>query len=225
MQRLIERHPLQRGSHPSRDDGMCAMEMVAWLAGEEHSDEPRCACPVLAALVRACNDAMSDDARNRYLRPLVPQLVHTRSNASIERARGMLALDALVRVLVPMWLDRRGRADAAGLLRELPELQRLEHVAVARRVVATFAPEQRAAEWVLERALDGAEPARYVAGVVQVARALADGQSWTRMAELCVRMAAATGRPAGTGSEPRPHGFAAPGSADTSAPRSIPAQS
>ena len=96
MQRLIERHPLRRGAHPSRDDGMCAMEMVAWLAGEEHSDEPVCACPVVAALVRASNDAMTDDARNRYLRPLVPQLVNSRGSAADERVRGLLAIDRLV---------------------------------------------------------------------------------------------------------------------------------
>ena len=93
MQRLIEQYPLQRGSHPHRDDGMCAMEMVAWLAGEAHSDEPECACPVIASLVRACNDSMSDPARNRYLRPLVPQLVQTRADRRVEQARGMLAID------------------------------------------------------------------------------------------------------------------------------------
>ena len=71
MKRLKEQVPLQRGSHPSREDGMCAMEMVSWLAGEAHSDEPRCTCPVLAALVRACNDAMGDAARNLHLQPLV----------------------------------------------------------------------------------------------------------------------------------------------------------
>ena len=36
-----------------RKNDLCAMEMVAWLAGEAHSDEPECACPVLAAMVRA----------------------------------------------------------------------------------------------------------------------------------------------------------------------------
>jgi len=69
MQRPIENVPLRAGAHPTRDDGVCAMEMVAWLAGEAHSDEPRCACPVLGALVRASNDAMTDAQRDRFLRP------------------------------------------------------------------------------------------------------------------------------------------------------------
>ncbi|HEB51942.1 MAG TPA: hypothetical protein ENI87_01675, partial [bacterium] len=136
MQRLIEHYPLQRGAHPSRDDGMCAMEMVAWLAGEAHSDEPECACPVLAALVRACNDAMTDHARNRYLRPLVPLLVNTRASAAIERVRGMLVVDFLVRTLLPRDLRLRGRVDEARLLAELPPITRLEHVRVAARATA-----------------------------------------------------------------------------------------
>ena len=38
--KLIEQLPIRRGSHPDRADGLCAMEMVAWLAGEAHSDGP-----------------------------------------------------------------------------------------------------------------------------------------------------------------------------------------
>ncbi|MCA8975327.1 MAG: hypothetical protein KDC98_11440, partial [Planctomycetes bacterium] len=87
MQRLIGQFPLASGAHPTRSDGMCAMEMVAWLAGEAHSDEPACACPVLGALVRACNDVMGDRDRNRLLRPLVPALVNSRATVAIERQR------------------------------------------------------------------------------------------------------------------------------------------
>ena len=191
MQRLIEHYPLQRGAHPSRDDGMCAMEMVAWLAGEAHSDEPECACPVLAALVRACNDAMTDHARNRYLRPLVPLLVNTRASAAIERVRGMLVVDFLVRTLLPRDLRLRGRADEARLLAELPPITRLEHVRVAARATAAFAREQRAAHWVLDRALEGMPPARFVAGVVQVVRARHGAGSWAELVALIERMVAA----------------------------------
>jgi hypothetical protein len=34
---------LKQGSHTAREYGMCAMEAVAWLAGEPHSDTPTCA--------------------------------------------------------------------------------------------------------------------------------------------------------------------------------------
>jgi hypothetical protein len=189
MQRLIEQYPLQRGSHPSREDGMCAMEMVAWLSGEAHSDEPDCACPVISALVRACNDAMTDHNRNCYLRPLVPQLVHTRANATVERLRGFLAIDFLVRWLLPRWLDRHARRDEAKLLRDLQPIEQLRHVRAAARVITTYAGEQRAAQWVLDRALEGAPAQRYIAGVVQLARALNDGQTWSEMAQLAQRLA------------------------------------
>jgi hypothetical protein len=191
MHRLIEQYPLQRGSHPSRDDGMCAMEMVAWLAGEAHSDEPECACPVVSALVRACNDAMSDPSRKRYLRPLVPQLVHTRANATVERLRGLLAIDCLVRRLLPRWLERHHRGEEASLLRHMRPIERMSHVRAASRMITTYADDPRAAQWVLERALDGTPAERYVAGVVQLARALNDGDTWAEMASLAGRMAAA----------------------------------
>ncbi|MCK5945532.1 MAG: hypothetical protein KAI24_26315 [Planctomycetes bacterium] len=197
MQRLIEQYPLQRGSHPSRDDGMCAMEMVAWLAGEAHSDEPQCACPVLAAMVRACNDVMSDEARNQHLRPLVPQLVHSRRTAAVERARGLIAIDFMVRGLLPRWLERRGRRDDAQVLRQLAPIERLEDVRAARRVLDAFVPQQRAAFWVIDRALEGQPAPRYVAGVVQLARSLNLGGVWAEMAALAERMVRAAPRPSG----------------------------
>lgn len=190
MQRLIDQYPLQRGSHPSRDDGMCAMEMVSWLSGEAHSDEPDCACPVLAALVRACNDAMTEHMRNHHLRPMVPQLVHTRANATVERLRGLMAIDCLVRVLLPKWLDRHSHRAEADLLRGIPPILNLSHVRAAARVITTYADDHRAAQWVLDRALDGVTPARYVAGIVQLARALSDNETWATMAALIKRMAA-----------------------------------
>lgn len=167
------------------------MEMVAWLAGEAHSDEPDCACPVVSALVRACNDAMSEPTRNRYLRPLVPQLVHTRANATVERLRGMLGIDCLVRRLLPRWLDRHHRREEASLLRHMRPIECLSHVRAATRVITTYADDHRAAQWVLDRALDGTPAERYVAGVVQLARALNDGDTWAEMVQLTERMAAA----------------------------------
>lgn len=188
LQRLIDQHPLRRGAHPSRDDGMCAMEMVAWLAGEPHSDEPRCACPVLAALVRAINDSLSDEARNRYLRPLVPQLVNTRGSAADERRRGQVLLDGLVRELVPAWLRRHRRHDEAQLLAALPPVRGQDTLLAAHRAVAHYARDLHAAVWVLQRAVEGVAPARFVAGAVQVARALNDVATWTLVRDLVVRM-------------------------------------
>lgn len=177
---------------------MCAMEMVAWLAGEPHSDEPSCSCPVLGAFVRACNDSMDDEQRNRLLKPLVPFLLDSRRTAAVERARGLVAVDHLVRTLLPNWLRRQRRLEEAQLLFDLPPIRRLEDVRAALRAVEHFARSQHAAVWVLQRALEGTPPARYVAGVVQVARALGDGATWAKMASLAGAMLAAEVEPAGT---------------------------
>jgi len=196
MDRLIDQYPLRRGAHPTRDDGMCAMEMVAWLAGEPHGDEPGCTCPVLAAFVRASNDALSDAARTRLLRPLVPLLVNTRSSAAREAARGLLVVDMLVRQLVPTWLRRHRRHDDARLLEHLGPVVDADGLRAAARALELHAAGQHAARWVVQRALEGLDPARYVAGAVQVARALGGPETWAVVAATIVRMAEDAGVPA-----------------------------
>jgi hypothetical protein len=170
MHRLNQQFALQRGAHPSRSHGMCAMEMTAWLAGEEHSDEPRCTCPVIAAFVRALNDALPDAERSLRLRPLVPRLVNTRGDAAVERARGRIVADALARVLVPMALTRMQRTDAAKSLRALPAVVDQETALHALKVLREGAPEQHSAMWVLERTAQGFLPARFVASAVRAAQ-------------------------------------------------------
>ena len=191
MERLLEQHPLRHGAHPTRGDGMCAMEMVAWLAGEPHSDEPRCACPVIAAFVRALNDALpSDAARNRLLRPLVPKLVNTRANGRVEALRARLAADAGIRELLPLLLERQRRHEEAALLRRLPPLEGDESIDAAVRALDHYARDQHAMRWVLLRATDGTPPARYVAGVMQVVRRMGDAKAWQLAVDLIDRLVA-----------------------------------
>src|SRR5690606_25276631 len=83
----------------------CAMEAVAYIAGEQHSDHPECACPVIAAFMRRWNDGLPDDeSRTRLLRPLLPRLVGSRSTEDVERRRGWLAVDWAYRVAAPAFL-------------------------------------------------------------------------------------------------------------------------
>jgi len=191
MRRLIDQHPLRRGSHPDRGSGMCAMEMVAWLAGEPHSDEPSCACPVIAAVTRACNDAMDDETRDRLLRPLVPLLVNTRGSFAIERVRGLAVVDTLVRRLLPASLRSERRFDAAHRLAELPPIRTVLDVRHALASVDDVAGDSHATRWVLQRCLDGVHPARFVAGAVQVAKTLGGAATWNVMAGLIERLGAA----------------------------------
>ncbi|MFK7742733.1 MAG: hypothetical protein AB8H80_20640 [Planctomycetota bacterium] len=207
VERLSLSHtfPLQRGSHATRDEGMCAMEMVAWLGGEEHSDEPVCACPVLAALVRASNDGMTIAERHRHLRPLVPLLVGSRRTAAVERARGMAAIDWLVRQHMPRVLQRQSgsrHGSAWLLLARLPPILRRQDLTAARRILAPLSGEHRAALWVLDRAFDDLPAPHWVAGVVQAAlagagagvaagaaAAAAKSEVWPQLVGLCTRLA------------------------------------
>jgi hypothetical protein len=67
---------LESGAHEEGSGSLCAMEMVAYMEREPHSDAPKCTCPVLASYVRTLNDNMSDGERQKLL-PILPMLVGT----------------------------------------------------------------------------------------------------------------------------------------------------
>jgi hypothetical protein len=97
---------LSAGSHSEFARGVCAMEAVAYIAGEPHSDAPACACPVLTAFMIAWNDGLPSNAeRDRLLKPFIPRLVDTRSTREVEERRAFLAMDWVIRVHTPTWLD------------------------------------------------------------------------------------------------------------------------
>jgi hypothetical protein len=52
------------------------MEAAALLSGQPHTDRPTCVHPLIAAVARIVNDAVSDQARQRLLR-LVPATIST----------------------------------------------------------------------------------------------------------------------------------------------------
>ncbi|MEZ5962550.1 MAG: hypothetical protein R3F56_01775 [Planctomycetota bacterium] len=185
--------PLSPGSHPSPDAGMCAMEMVAWLAGEPHSDEPLCACPVAGAVVRCFNDSIaSTSERERLLRPLVPALVNSRATAAVERARAFLVADCAARRIAPRILCRGYREADARTLARMPK------VTDRRSAFATLAhlhgAELKATRWVVQRAADGElAPRLWVAGLVWSAKELGGKTGWELVAET-VRAMLALGR-------------------------------
>jgi len=111
---------LKMYSHASREEGMCAMEAAAYVAGEEHSDRPRCVCPIISTFIRNWNDGIADDeTRTSILSPLLPKVINTRSTAEVERARSYMALDWLVRESASAWLDTAGLSEHAAALRAL----------------------------------------------------------------------------------------------------------
>ena len=117
----IDEVRLAEGNHTSPAEGMCFMEMAAWFAGETHSDEPECSCPVLGAYGIRLNDRMPDDVRDRLLKPMVPLIVGTRDDAAKQKRAEFLALWAVNQVL-PIVLEERGLGDLARACRSATTL-------------------------------------------------------------------------------------------------------
>jgi len=107
-------YTLAYGTHPNPQDGRCAMEWVAHIAGERHSDQPVCVSPVVRALCVALNDGLDCTARQR-LRPYLTRTIGT-ANDGLDERRAWMALDWLIRVYAPTWLRRAGVDEAASRL-------------------------------------------------------------------------------------------------------------
>jgi hypothetical protein len=152
--RLAQITTLAHGGH-SPGDQMCAMEAVAFVAGEPWSDQPKCACPVISSFMRAWNDSLPDADRTRLLLPLIPKLVGTRGDKALEIRRSLMAADWLVRVHTPAWL-RLAKLDAqADLLERLPEITDMAQVPSIRgplEAVRTDAAAAWDAAWAAARA-------------------------------------------------------------------------
>lgn len=180
------------GGHASREDGMCLLEAVAYIAGEPHTDHPQCVCPVLAAFGRTWNDSLDDDDRDRLLKPFIPLLVGTRSTREVERQRGRLAADWAVRVYTPVWLRAAGLAFDAAELEALAPLRTVEACrdawpAIAQARKAAFAAREAARSAATATARNAAKAAARAS-----ARAAAlDAADAARPAAVAAAMAAA----------------------------------
>jgi hypothetical protein len=111
---------LKGGLHVSRDEGMCLLEAVAYVAGEPHTDRPACVSPVLAAFGRAWNDGMRSDDEREQLKPYIPLLIGTAGDVAADERRVYLAGGWLVRVHAPAWLRLAGLTAHAEALEALP---------------------------------------------------------------------------------------------------------
>jgi hypothetical protein len=116
LRELAEIVRLKRGRHRRPGDGVCAMELVAWMAGEKHSDRPRSASPLIAEFTRSFNDALEGAERQR-LGALAARMVGSRGTPEQELVRAQLLWDWMIATAVPAWLAAAGRGDlAAGVL-------------------------------------------------------------------------------------------------------------
>jgi hypothetical protein len=154
---------LTEGAHTSRGDGVCLEEAVAWWAGEDHTDHPKCVSPVLAAFGRRLNDVLPA-AKRQELRSTIPLQPGT-AGGGHDEARGYVALDWLIRTYTPAWLDLAGLTAEAASLRELRRIADLVAAQAAGPVVkdarAAAHAAARAAAWIAawDAAQDVAEAA------------------------------------------------------------------
>jgi hypothetical protein len=103
----VEALRLAKGAHDSIARGAGVMEAVAYIAGEPFSDHPQCASPVVSAFLRAWNDRLDDETRQR-LKPYVVRLVGTAGSDEDERRRRDMLWEWVLGTLVPTWLETAG---------------------------------------------------------------------------------------------------------------------
>jgi hypothetical protein len=149
------------------------MEAAAYLAGEPHSDHPECVSSVIGAFLRTWNDGLPDDQR-QMLKSWIPKVLHTRTTPADEETRGWMALDWLVRVHAPVWLDLAGLTDDAGRMRNLPALTSRE-ICIAVQPVLDDVRSRAAAAW--DAAWDAATDAAWDAAM-DAARDAAGAAAW-----------------------------------------------
>ena len=84
-ERLYERVNLVRGTGSRETGDLCIMSLVAYLAGERHSHDPRCVSPFIRKFAIQLNDGSSDLLR-QDLKPFAPRIIGTNDEHDFERA-------------------------------------------------------------------------------------------------------------------------------------------
>jgi hypothetical protein len=171
--------PLRSGGHVKNDEGAaCIMEAVAFVAGEAWSDHPACTCPVISTFLRSWNDALPDNERDALLRPLIPQLVGTKSTEATETRRALMCADWLVRVHAPMWLRLAKLDKQADLLASLPEITDMAQVPSLRHAIEAVRDDADAARAAASDAARVAARVAAWAAASAAARAAASDAAW-----------------------------------------------
>jgi len=109
---------LQPGFHGAPEEGMCALEAVAWMAGLPHSDQPPCICPVIATLLRAMNDRMTHFHRQGLI-PFLPRIAGTKQT-DLDRPRAEALAWRALTVFVPVPLAVARLLEPAAAFTRLP---------------------------------------------------------------------------------------------------------
>ncbi len=115
---LLDHLTLLEGGHESFTEGACALEALAWLTDEPHSDYPNTVSRFLRELVMTMNDDWHESERQK-LKEVIPLLADT--NDDRDQERRLMVLDWQVRWFWSLILELIGETDRARHLRTLPE--------------------------------------------------------------------------------------------------------
>lgn len=168
---MIIDYTLRPGSHESPQDGLCAMEWIAYLAGEKHSDYPSCVDLALRGFAIGLNDNLPDDLRQQ-LRPYLARMIGTADDGRSEERRYAVA-DWAIHVAAAHAQVRVGRNDLAEKLRAIPEVRDVISALEAGRVARGVAHPHDQAD-AANAAADAAAHAADAAGTARAARAATD---------------------------------------------------
>ncbi|TDH59145.1 hypothetical protein E2C06_28835 [Dankookia rubra] len=98
LEQLCERVTLVEGEGNPRRGKLCVMSFVALLAGEDHTDHPASASPLIRNFALWINDAMPRDVRQR-LKPFAVRILGT--NDGCDQARAEVLRHALAGEILP----------------------------------------------------------------------------------------------------------------------------
>jgi hypothetical protein len=119
------------GYHDCADGEACLFEWFNWLTIRQSTDNrPADVSPVLYQYGMSLNDALPDDKRQQLARFLpngISPLSGTYGDGKDE-TRCYMALDWLIRICAPAWLDLAGLTAEAGALRDLGRVSGPESV-------------------------------------------------------------------------------------------------
>lgn len=109
----LHRITLDHGSHLDFKEGHCAMEVVAWLADQGHTDAPTCTSAVISGYVIALNDRWGGEQR-QALKPYLVAMIGTGSDEKNAVRRDILQRS--VAELTSPWLRLAGLHEHAEAL-------------------------------------------------------------------------------------------------------------
>jgi hypothetical protein len=105
LERAYEDVELVRGIGNPRLGRLCVMSFVAYLAGDCHTDRPRCASPVIRSMAVLINDQMPP-ATHQRLKVFVPRIIGTNDGLDDVRVK-ILARAVLDEILPRVARDER----------------------------------------------------------------------------------------------------------------------